>query len=76
MLNLWVVYVGGPENADGNKMWAAHILDRDTREVVGFVEPGEIDSVKERVQRLVSLTEMYEAMPSLLGGLTLDEEKE
>jgi hypothetical protein len=67
----WVVYTRhGKED-----VWSADVLDRETKEWIGTVAPGPLEQVKGKAARLLDLSSLYQAMPSLLEDFVCDEEE-
>jgi hypothetical protein len=61
---------------NGVLLWSAKIIDAENKEVIGVVEPMPEAQAHRRVDRLISISMLYDAMPSLLGDFVADEEKE
>jgi hypothetical protein len=71
-----VVYSREGVDDNGVLLWSAKIIDAENKEVIGVVEPMPEAQAHRRADRLISISMLYDAMPSLLGDFVTDEEKE
>jgi hypothetical protein len=71
-----VVYSREGVDKDGVLLWSAKIIDAESKEVIGVVEPMPEAQAHRRADRLISISLLYDAMPSLLGDFVANEEKE
>ena len=71
-----VVYSREGVDKDGVLLWSAKIIDAESKEVIGVVEPMPEAQAHRRADRLISISMLYDSMPSLLGDFVVDEEKE
>jgi len=71
-----VVYSREGIDENGNALWSAKVIDVETKEVIGNVKPMAEEQAHRMADRLLSISAMYDSMPSLLGDFVIDEEKE
>jgi hypothetical protein len=76
MPQAFVVYSREGVDKNGVLLWSAKIIDSESKEVIGVVEPMPEAQAHRRADRLISISLLYDAMPSLLGDFVANEEKE